>query len=354
MEQPGWIKTENGLWLPTQYLEQVTPVDEEIEVSLSVSLPRPASLCFSDSPRPSLPLCLSPSALPLCLFRNLSALCLSVSLGLQVTFTKRGPLGLVLLPNSSPVLLAQVTPATAAAFPSLVPGIVLMTVQGRSIEGQRCADVRDTQPSTSLCLSAYLSASPPLCVSVSLDVYLTVSVCLSVCVSVCLSVCLSVCPYACLSAGCAAAEELGETAHPHLSAVCHCRGAWLATGTEHRIGERRRCCCWWPRHTGHRPCLWASRRRAARRRPRSRALAGRQVALDPVPLNSSYSSEKSVCVCVCVCVDGTAAQEATPAVRTTARLGAWEIAITIPHVVSMTYYQVRQPCSLRPQPLIQS
>lgn len=89
MEQDNFIKTENGLWLPTQYLEQVAPEEPEIEI----------------------------------------------------TFTAEGPLGLILLPDSSPVLLAQVAPQTQQAFPLLAPGIVLLSIDGRSIEGQRCADV---------------------------------------------------------------------------------------------------------------------------------------------------------------------------------------------------------------------
>ena len=74
MEAPGWIKTENGLWLPTQYLEQVAPAAAEI----------------------------------------------------AVTLVNEGPLGLVLLPDSSPILLAQVEPDTEASMhPTLTPGIVL-------------------------------------------------------------------------------------------------------------------------------------------------------------------------------------------------------------------------------------
>jgi hypothetical protein len=114
MEQPGWIKAENGLWLPTQYLEQVAPVEDE---------------------------------------------------QIEVTFTAEGPLGLILLPDSSPVLLAQVAPATAAAFPALVPGIALMAVQGRSIEGQRCADVvqqlKNSERPVTLTFQRFVSVAPP-------------------------------------------------------------------------------------------------------------------------------------------------------------------------------------------------
>ncbi len=200
MEQPGWIKTENGLWLPTQYLEQVAPADEEIEV----------------------------------------------------TFTAPGPLGLVLLPDSSPVLLAQVAPATAATFPALVPGVVLTTVQGRSIEGQRCADVvqqlKNSERPLSLSFQRFVSVGPP-------------------------------------------AWRPGQNIEAARDAVVAV-GGHVTQGLGRAFGR----------------------------------LAGGLLGASPA---AEFASQP-----------GHSAPEPTAAGRTPARLGAWEITIAIPRVVSMTYYQM--------------
>lgn len=200
MEQPGWIKTENGLWLPTQYLEQVAPADEEIEV----------------------------------------------------TFTAPGPLGLVLLPDSSPVLLAQVAPATAATFPALVPGVVLTTVQGRSIEGQRCADVvqqlKNSERPLSLTFQRFVTAGPP-------------------------------------------AWRPGQNIEAARDAVVAV-GGQVTQGLGRAFGR----------------------------------LAGGLLGARPADEASSLA--------------GNSVPEPSGAGRTRARLGAWDITITIPRVVSMTYYQM--------------